>query len=68
MKKLVLALASLALFTGSAVAADMAVKAPPPVAAPVYNWTGFWISGGIGYGLADLRYESDVRDRPVWYF
>ena len=32
MKKLMIALASLAALTGSAVAADMAVKAPPPVA------------------------------------
>jgi outer membrane immunogenic protein len=54
MKKLVLALASLALFTGSALAADMAVKAAPPPPAPIYNWTGFWISGGFGYTLADL--------------
>jgi len=55
MKKILLALTAMAAFTGSALAADMAVKAPPPMApAPVYNWTGFWISGGIGYGLADL--------------
>ena len=56
MKKLMIALASLAALTGSAVAADMAVKAPPPVApAPVYNWTGFWVSAGFGYALADIE-------------
>jgi outer membrane immunogenic protein len=35
--------------TVSALAADMAVKAPvaPPVA--VYNWTGFYVGGNIGY-------------------
>jgi outer membrane immunogenic protein len=55
MKKLVLALTALAAFTGSAVAADLPArtytKAPPP--APVYNWTGFYIFGGGGYGLWD---------------
>jgi outer membrane immunogenic protein len=55
MKKLVLALAALAAFTGSASAADLAArpytKAPPPVVAPVYNWTGFYIFGGGGGGL-----------------
>jgi outer membrane immunogenic protein len=35
---------------GAASAADMPLKAPPPVAAAVYNWTGFYIGvngGGI---------------------
>jgi outer membrane immunogenic protein len=54
MKKFILALASLAAFSGSALAADLAakpyVKAPPPVA-PVYNWTGFYVFGGGGGGL-----------------
>ncbi len=36
-------------------AADMPVKAPAykaPVAAPVYDWTGLYIGGHAGYGLA----------------
>jgi outer membrane immunogenic protein len=53
MKKLVLALAAVAAFSGSALAADMAphayTKAPPPVMAP--SWTGFYIFGGGGGGL-----------------
>ena len=37
--------------TVSASAADLApVKAPPP-AAPLYNWTGFYIFGGAGGGI-----------------
>jgi outer membrane immunogenic protein len=54
MKKLGLALALVAAFTGSAVAADMArgtytTKAPAPMLAP--NWTGFYLFGGAGGGL-----------------
>ncbi len=58
MKKLVLALAAVAAFSGSAFAADMApayTKAPV-MPAPVYNWTGFYLFGGIGYGL----WEADT--------
>jgi outer membrane immunogenic protein len=69
MKKLVLALASLALFTGSAAAADLAVKAPPMAApAPVYNWTGFWISGGFGYALADVGTTVTAPTAPFAVF
>jgi len=55
MKKLVLALTAVAAMTVSASAADLAArpytKAPPPVIAPVYNWTGFYVFGGAGGGL-----------------
>jgi outer membrane immunogenic protein len=58
MKKLVLALTALAAFTGSAFAADLGArpytKAPAP--APIYNWTGFYLFGGFGYGL----WEADT--------
>ena len=54
MKKFLLALVATAAFTGSALAADLAArpytKAPAPMA-PVYNWTGFYIFGGVGGGL-----------------
>jgi outer membrane immunogenic protein len=36
---------------GSALAADMAVKAPIMRAPPVYNWTGCYIGAGAGYGM-----------------
>jgi outer membrane immunogenic protein len=41
---------------GAASAADLPLKAKPaPVAAPVYNWTGFYIglNGGGGWGTTD---------------
>lgn len=34
---------------GNAMAADMAVKAPPPVVADVFTWTGFYVGGNAGY-------------------
>ncbi|QPF85534.1 porin family protein [Bradyrhizobium genosp. L] len=50
MKKLAFTLAALAALTGSAVAADMPVKAytkaPPPIVA--YNWTGCYVGGYAG--------------------
>ena len=61
MKKLFVAtIALLALnASGSALAADMAVKArplPPPV--PVFTWSGFYIGGHVGWGWGDF----DFRD------
>jgi outer membrane immunogenic protein len=57
MKKLVLAFAAVAAFSGSALAADLPAAAPTytkaPVMAPVYNWTGFYIFGGGGGGVWD---------------
>lgn len=53
MKRIVLALSALVLGATTASAADLAprmyTKAPPPVAA-VYNWTGFYVGGNVGYG------------------
>lgn len=61
MKKLVLALTAVAAFSGSAFAADMAPhaysKAPAPIAAAP-SWTGFWISGGFGYGLTEMSHST----------
>lgn len=63
MKKLVLALTAAVAFAAPALAADMAphtyAKVAPPVQA-VASWTGFWISGGIGYGLIDI--DRSVTD------
>ncbi len=42
-------------------AADLprpAYKAPPPVVAPVYNWTGFYIGGHFGGGWARKAWEE----------
>lgn len=34
---------------GTAMAADLPVKAPPRPPVPVYNWTGFYIGGNAGW-------------------
>jgi outer membrane immunogenic protein len=65
MKKLAIALTALAALTAPAMAADMPMRAPV-AAAPVPvapTWTGFWISGGFGYGVADI--EHSVTSTPA---
>ena len=52
MKKLALSLIAVAGLTGPALAADMAVKALPPVA-PLMTWTGFYV--GINGGGAAMN-------------
>src|SRR4051812_50220006 len=55
MKKIVISIAAIAAFTGSAIAADMApryAKAPPPAPVTVYNWTGCYVGGNVGGGWA----------------
>jgi outer membrane immunogenic protein len=55
MRKLLLSgVAIAALAAGPATAADMgtpAYKVSPPPAPPVYNWTGFYVGGGFGFGM-----------------
>jgi outer membrane immunogenic protein len=53
MKKLAIAITAVAAFTGSAVAADMQVKARPyaPPVVTAYNWTGCYVGAGGGYGM-----------------
>jgi outer membrane immunogenic protein len=42
---------AIALTTAPAFAADIPVRAPvvTPIMAPIYNWTGFYIGGNVGY-------------------
>ena len=67
MKKLFLASAA-ALVTlnagGSALAADMPVKAPP-APPPVYSWSGCYGGGFVGYGWGKSQHRSlDPREEP----
>jgi outer membrane immunogenic protein len=52
MKKLLLGTIGLVALSGSAMAADLAArpyKAPPPIVAPIYDWTGFYIGANGGW-------------------
>jgi outer membrane immunogenic protein len=44
------AVAIAAVLSTPALSADMPLRAPP-VAAPIYNWTGCFVKGGGGYGM-----------------
>src|SRR3954454_993116 len=53
MKKLLLGMIGIVAMSGSAMAADLAArpyKAPPPMMAPIYDWTGFYIGANGGWG------------------
>jgi outer membrane immunogenic protein len=51
MKKLLISTAVAIAMVTPALAADMAVKAPPPAPLPViYNWSGFYIGANGGWG------------------
>jgi high affinity Mn2+ porin len=49
---------SLVAFAHSAAAADMPVKAPPPVAPAADDWTGFYLGGHIGYAAGVSRWSA----------
>ena len=51
MRRFGLTLLGLMALVGSAAAADMPVKVPvkAPVVVPLYNWTGFYVGGNVGY-------------------
>lgn len=66
-------LAALALSApASAIAADLPVKARPMPVAVVYNWTGFYVGGNVGYSWGRDPYEvagtSSVRTRQFRAF
>jgi outer membrane immunogenic protein len=67
MKKVLVALTAVALFSGTAHAADLPrpyVKAPPPRAA-VVNWTGCYVGGGGGYGLFRQQNTEFVEPHSI---
>jgi outer membrane immunogenic protein len=64
MKKLATYVVAIAASIGTpAIAADMAVKAPPPAPAPVYNWTGWY--AGVNAGASFGRVKTDFNADPV---
>jgi outer membrane immunogenic protein len=65
MRRFGLALLAITALVGSAVAADMPVKAPvykAPVVAPIYNWTGFYL--GLNAGGSWGRQDNSLVTVP----
>ncbi len=70
MKLLVSSIAALALIGASALAADIAMKAPPrapapPPPAPVYSWAGLYIGGNVGYGWSHRDFTNTITGTSV---
>ena len=59
---LLCAAAAVAAISAPAAAADMRmpVKAPPPVVAPIYNWTGFYIGANGGWGQVENCWDFEL--------
>jgi len=74
MKKILLAsVATIALCSASAFAADMPTKGPVYKAEPIFNWTGFYagVSGGYGSSKADTFQDillTTTSERLKGYF
>jgi outer membrane immunogenic protein len=57
MRNLLLGAAIVALAAGSAIAADMPLKAPP-LAPAAPSWTGCYVDAGAGYGIWDQEHTT----------
>ena len=55
----ILVAAGAATFSQVASAADLPRKAPPPVVAPPFSWTGFYVGANVGYGWG--HFENDLH-------
>src|SRR5947207_2345642 len=62
-KKLLVSAGALAItvaMNGPLTAADYPVKSPPAAAASVFNWSGFYIGGHLGYGSSGFQNNSEL--------
>jgi outer membrane immunogenic protein len=61
-KKLALALILMTIGALPATAADLPVKAPPPVPLPGISWTGIYVGGHAGYAWSDAHWLTNHVD------
>jgi outer membrane immunogenic protein len=66
-KPLVAGISAAALCAAPALAADMAMKAPPPPTAQIFSWTGFYIGGYVGGGWNGGSVIGNPLPDPVTY-
>ncbi|HET7885121.1 MAG TPA: outer membrane protein [Bradyrhizobium sp.] len=69
MKRLALSAIILAVSAASASAADLAArpytKAPAPIVT-IYNWTGFYVGGNVGYGWGRSNLDTVLDPTSSW--
>ena len=66
MNKLLIAGAALAALIGTpALAADMALKAPPPPPPPAWSWTGFYVGLNAGYSVARDPFNQTLNESGI---
>src|SRR5689334_25192934 len=65
MKQLFLGTVALTVLATAASAADMAPSyAKAPMAAPIYNWTGFYIGLNAGAASSDVNFDVYTQAAP----
>jgi len=47
-----------------ALAADLPVRAPPPMIPPMFNWSGFYIGADGGWGQSDSCWTTVTKVVP----
>jgi len=69
MKKIAIGIAAIVALAGRpALAADMAIKAPPPApAAAAYDWSGFYIGGEAGWQGSRIGLSEPPGGGPLTY-
>ena len=64
MKKIVLSAVALGAFAAPAFAADLPVRATPPIVAAIYDWSGFYIGANGGWGQSHNCWDFLVVGGP----
>lgn len=70
LRKTLLATVGAFALTGSALAADLPMRAPPPVyipPVPIFSWTGIYVGGQVGYGWGTQKANLALPDGSILY-